>query len=50
MDPADFQLPPGPLGRGITVAETAATVAFLLSDAASGMTSQVLNVSGNTLV
>lgn len=49
VDPADFPLPPGPLGRGITVAETAATVAFLLSDAASGLTSQVVNVSGNAL-
>jgi 3-oxoacyl-[acyl-carrier protein] reductase len=34
-----------PLGRPITVAETAATAAFLMSDAASGMTAQVVTVS-----
>lgn len=45
-----FDLPPTPLGRPITVAETACTVAFLLSDAASGITSQTVNVSGNALV
>ena len=42
-------MPSGPLGRPLTVAETAQTVAFLLSDAASGMSSQVLTVSGSPL-
>jgi enoyl-[acyl-carrier-protein] reductase (NADH) len=33
------------LGRPITVAETAATAAFLASDASSGITAQVLTVA-----
>jgi NAD(P)-dependent dehydrogenase (short-subunit alcohol dehydrogenase family) len=39
-----------PLGRPITVAETAAAVAFLLSDHASGMTGQVVTVSAGAFV
>lgn len=39
-----------PLGRPITVAETAATAAFLASDAASGMTGQVVTVSAGAFV
>jgi NAD(P)-dependent dehydrogenase (short-subunit alcohol dehydrogenase family) len=39
-----------PLGRPITVAETAATAAWLASDAASGMTGQVLTVSAGAFV
>lgn len=53
IEPDEMQLSAisqSPLGRPITVAETAATVAFLASDASSGMTSQILSVSGNALV
>lgn len=39
-----------PLGRPITVAETAATAAYLLSDEASGMTGQVVTVSAGAFV
>jgi NAD(P)-dependent dehydrogenase (short-subunit alcohol dehydrogenase family) len=39
-----------PLGRPITVAETAAAAAFLLSDHASGMTGQVVTVSAGAFV
>ncbi len=49
IDPSEMQLPPGPLGRPIRISETAATVAFFASDASSGMTSQVVNVSGQAL-
>ncbi|NJK78398.1 MAG: SDR family oxidoreductase [Chloroflexaceae bacterium] len=42
-------LPP-PLGRPITVAETAATAAFLASDLASGMTGQVVTVCAGQFV
>lgn len=44
----DFGVPP--LGRPITVAETAATVAFLASDLASGTTGQVLTVCAGQFV
>ncbi|MBW4582561.1 MAG: SDR family oxidoreductase [Tildeniella nuda ZEHNDER 1965/U140] len=39
-----------PLGRPISVAETAATAAFLASDAASGMTGQVVTVCAGAFV
>ena len=39
-----------PLGRPITVAETAATAAFLASDRASGMTGQVVTVCAGQFV
>jgi NAD(P)-dependent dehydrogenase (short-subunit alcohol dehydrogenase family) len=39
-----------PLGRPITVGETAAAVVFLLSDYASGMTGQVVTVSAGAFV
>ncbi|MBC8100060.1 MAG: SDR family oxidoreductase, partial [Armatimonadetes bacterium] len=39
-----------PLGRMITVAETVATAAFLLSDDASGMTGQVVTVCAGAFV
>jgi 3-oxoacyl-[acyl-carrier protein] reductase len=39
-----------PLGRPITVAETAATAAFLASPAASGMTGQVVTVCAGAFV
>jgi 3-oxoacyl-[acyl-carrier protein] reductase len=39
-----------PLGRPITVAETVATAAFLLSDDASGMTGQVVTVCAGAFV
>jgi len=39
-----------PLGRPITVAETAATAAYLLSDSSSGMTGQVVTVSAGAFV
>jgi NAD(P)-dependent dehydrogenase (short-subunit alcohol dehydrogenase family) len=39
-----------PLGRPITVKETAQAAAFLLSDHASGMTGQVITVSAGAFV
>lgn len=39
-----------PLGRPITVAETASTAAFLASDAASGMTGQIVTVCAGQFV
>jgi 3-oxoacyl-[acyl-carrier protein] reductase len=36
------RIPARPLGRPLTVAETAATAAYLASDRASGMTGQVV--------
>lgn len=39
-----------PLGRPITVAETAAAVVFLLSDAASGITGHITTVSAGAFV
>lgn len=47
---AGMQLPLPPLGRMITVAETASAAAFLASDAASGMTGQVLTVCAGAFV
>lgn len=44
------QMAPTPLGRPITVAETANAVAFLASEAASGMTGQVLTVCAGAFV
>lgn len=41
---------PPPLGRPITVNETAKTAAYLLSDFASGMTAQVVTVSAGAFV
>ena len=41
--------PAGPLGRPLTVAETGRAVAFLLSDASTGISGQVLTVSGSPL-
>ncbi len=38
------------LHRPITVADTAQTIVFLMSDGASGMTGQVVNVCGGTLL
>ncbi len=46
--PPSMSLPP--LGRPITVAETAATAAFLASDFASGMTGQVVTVCAGAFV
>ncbi|NDJ60854.1 MAG: SDR family oxidoreductase, partial [Chloroflexi bacterium] len=46
--PPQMSLPP--LGRPITVAETAATAAFLMSDEASGMTGQVVTVCAGSFV
>lgn len=46
--PPDFGTPP--LGRPITVAETAATAAFLASDLASGTTGQTLTVCAGQFV
>jgi len=49
-----FGTPPGmtlpPLGRPITVAETANTAAFLASDLASGMTGQIVTVCAGAFV
>jgi NAD(P)-dependent dehydrogenase (short-subunit alcohol dehydrogenase family) len=42
-------MPPTALGRPLTVADTAATVAFLLSDLASATTAQVVDVGGQVL-
>lgn len=39
-----------PLGRPISVAETASTIAFLASDASSGMTGQVVTVCAGAFV
>jgi len=47
-EPPAFGVPP--LGRPITVAETANTAAFLLSDYASGTTGQVLTVCAGQFV
>jgi 3-oxoacyl-[acyl-carrier protein] reductase len=44
------QMSPPPLGRPITVAETANAVGFLASDAASGITGQVLTVCAGAFV
>jgi 3-oxoacyl-[acyl-carrier protein] reductase len=46
--PPQMSLPP--LGRPITVQETVNTAAFLLSDAASGMTGQVVTVCAGAFV
>lgn len=46
--PPSMSLPP--LGRPITVAETAAAAAFLMSDDASGMTGQVITVCAGAFV
>jgi 3-oxoacyl-[acyl-carrier protein] reductase len=47
-EPPKMSLPP--LGRPITVAETASTAAFLASDLASGMTGQVVTVCAGAFV
>jgi NAD(P)-dependent dehydrogenase (short-subunit alcohol dehydrogenase family) len=49
VDPATFaaSLPVPTIGRPTTVADTAALVAFLLSDAAVRISTQVLNASSN---
>ncbi len=44
----DMKLPP--LGRPITVSETAATAAFLMSDDARGMTGQVVTVCAGAFI
>lgn len=50
VDVADAPPPPGtPLGRPISVAETAATAAFLASDLSSGTTAQVVDVGGRVM-
>jgi len=46
--PPRMSLPP--LGRPITVAETASTAAFLASDLASGMTAQIVTVCAGAFV
>lgn len=46
--PPEFGVPP--LGRPVTVAETAATAAFLASDLASGTSGQVLTVCAGQFV
>jgi enoyl-[acyl-carrier-protein] reductase (NADH) len=46
--PPKMSLPP--LGRPITVAETASTAAFLMSDLSSGMTGQVVTVCAGAFV
>lgn len=43
-------LPPVPLGRPVSTRDTAAVVAFLLSDATSAISSQVIDVSSKALV
>lgn len=50
MGDAAPNLPLPPLGRPITVAETVATAAFLLSDQSSGMTGQVVTVCAGAFV
>lgn len=50
IEPGEMQLPPTALRRPITVAETAATAAFLASDASSGMTGQVVTVAAGDVV
>lgn len=47
-EPPKMALPP--LGRPISVAETVSTAAFLASDAASGMTGQVVTVCAGAFV
>jgi 3-oxoacyl-[acyl-carrier protein] reductase len=47
-EPPKMTLPP--LGRPISVAETVATAAFLMSDEASGMTGQVVTVCAGAFV
>jgi len=42
-------LPAPPLGRPVSAADTAASVAFLLSDAASATSAQVLSVASRAL-
>lgn len=44
------QMVPPPLGRPITVAETAKTAVFLASDASSGLTGQIITVSAGAFV
>lgn len=46
--PPSMSLPP--LGRPITVADTASTAAFLASDLASGMTAQIVTVCAGAFV
>lgn len=50
IEPGEMQLPPTALRRPITVTETAATAAFLASDASSGMTGQVVTVAAGDVV
>ncbi len=51
LPPENSSRQDGPLiGRALTVADAAAAVVFLASDAASGMTGQVLNVCGGQLL
>ena len=45
-----MQMAMPPLGRPITVAETANTACFLASDAASGMTGQIVTVCAGQFV
>lgn len=50
--PADVwatQLPTPPLGRPVRALDTAQTVAFLLSDAASATSAQVINVASRAM-
>ncbi len=50
LAPEEMPTPPRTaLGRPLTVAETAGTVAFLLSDLASATTAQVVDVGGQVL-
>lgn len=50
LDPDASMPDPGPLGRPLTVAQTAEVIAFLLSDAASGTASQTFTVSDRPMV
>lgn len=50
ISPDEMRLPATALRRPITVAETAATAAFLASDASSGMTGQVVTVAAGDVV
>ena len=50
IDPSEMPPPPDtPLGRPISVAETAATATFLASDLSSGTTAQVVDVGGRAM-
>ncbi len=50
LDPSEVPPPPdSPLGRPISVTETAATAVFLASGPSSGTTAQVVDVGGRVM-